>query len=57
MGSNKDNVKISKVKINNKEFTRCRWYIANKHLWFTLYKLGYVPNKSLILKFPKLSIF
>ena len=57
MGSNKDNVKISKVKVNNKEFTRCRWSIVNKHLWFTLYKLGCVPNKSLILKFPKLSIF
>ena len=57
MGSNKDNVKISKVKVNNKEFTRCRWSIVNKHLWFTLYKLGCIPNKSLILKFPKLSIF
>jgi hypothetical protein len=33
------------------------WTIRNEHLWNTLKSLGCVPNKSLILKFPKLSIF
>lgn len=36
---------------------RCRWCIMNKHLWETLNNYGCVPNKSLILKFPELTIF
>lgn len=35
----------------------CHLSIRNKHLWNTLDKLGCHPQKSLILKFPKLSIF
>lgn len=34
---------------------RCRFVIANKHLWNTLNAYGCTPNKSLILKFPNLS--
>ena len=35
----------------------CQWYINNYHLWNTLNSYGCVPKKSLILKFPELSIF
>ena len=35
----------------------CHLSVRNKHLWNTLYDLGCVPRKSLILTFPKLSIF
>lgn len=35
----------------------CHLSIRNKHLWETLDKLGCHPRKSLILTFPKLSIF
>lgn len=37
--------------------TRCRLEISSKHLWNTLNNLGCVPRKSLILKFPEVSIF
>ena len=57
IGHKKDNVKIGTVTVGGKVYTRCRWSIANKHLWETLYSLGCVPNKSLILKFPDKSIF
>ena len=53
----KDNVKVSKSICNNKIFGRCRWSVANKHLWNTLNNYGCTPNKSLILQFPKFSIF
>ena len=33
---------------------RCRFIVANKHLWTTLNKLGCTPNKSLSLKFPNI---
>lgn len=36
---------------------RCRFNVANKHLWETLKSYGCVPNKSLILKFPEITIF
>ena len=57
MQHNKDNVKIGKVKCGDKEFTRCRWGIVNKHLWNTLNDYGCVPKKSNILEFPNLNIF
>lgn len=53
----KDNVKISNSKCNNKLFKRCRWMVANKHLWETLNNYGCTPRKSLILQFPDESIF
>lgn len=34
-----------------------RTVLTNEHLWNSLYKLGCVPNKSLILTFPDESIF
>ena len=43
--------------IDSKGYGFCHLSIRNKHLWETLNNLGCVPNKSLILKFPKLSIF
>ena len=42
-------------KTNGNEF--CHLSVRNKHLWNTLNKLGCVPQKSLILKFPNLSLF
>ena len=35
----------------------CHLSIRNKHLWHTLYNLGCVPAKSLIVTFPKRSFF
>lgn len=52
-----DNVKIGKVKGKDKIYTRCRWYIGNKHLWETLNSYGCTPNKSLNLIFPNKNIF
>ena len=45
------------TKLNNKKYKYCRWSIQNKHLHDTLYSLGCVQNKSLILKFPTKKIF
>lgn len=36
---------------------RCRWIVANKHLWETLNSYGCTPRKSLTLEFPDESIF
>lgn len=49
MSHHKNNVK--------RDHFRCRWSVCNKHLWETLNNLGCVPNKSLILQFPNISIF
>ena len=54
---NKDNVKIGYTNCEGKRFIRCRWFVANKHLWNTLNNLGCTPRKSLILKFPQKEIF
>ena len=52
-----NNVKLGKTSCNNKEFKRCRWGVTNKHLHTNLSILGCTPRKSLILQFPKDSIF
>lgn len=52
-----NNVKISNSKCNGSLFKRCRWIVANKHLWNTLNNYGCIPNKSLVLEFPNKSIF
>ncbi len=52
-----NNVKISNTKCGEKICKRCRWFIANKHLWNTLNSLGCTPRKSLALQFPDESIF
>ena len=57
MEHKKDNVKIGSVMSNGKMFKRCRWGVCNKHLWNTLNSIGCYPKKSLILKFPDISIF
>ena len=54
---NKNEVKIGKSKCNGKEFLRCRLTITDKHFHDTLINKGCIPNKSLILVFPKESIF
>ena len=42
-------------KTNGIEF--CHLAVRNKHMWNNLNKLGCVPQKSLILEFPKISLF
>lgn len=42
---------------DSKGFGFCHLSVRNKHLWNSLNSLGCYPQKSLILKFPKLSIF
>ena len=54
---NKACIKTSKARCKNKEYTRCRCGVTNKHFHDTLVSLGCVPRKSLILKFPDLTIF
>ena len=49
----KDNIKV----YSNKEgFKFCRFYCKNAHMHEQLNKLGCVPNKSLIIKFPEFMI-
>ena len=50
---NESKVKIGKVTCNGKEFKRCRLSVTSKHFKEQLIKVGCVPNKSLILEFPK----
>ena len=57
MGHNKNNVKIGYTNCEGKRCIRCRWFVANKHLWNILNNLGCTPRKSLTLKFPKEEIF
>lgn len=57
MQHNKNNIKIGKVNLNDKTFFRCRWNVANKHLWETLNNYGCTPQKSLTLQFPEESVF
>ena len=57
MGHIKDNVKINNTTCNSKIFKRCRWSIANKHLWETLNSYGCTPRKSNTLQFPNKNIF
>ena len=54
---NKKEVKLSKTRCNNKEFTRCRVIVTSKHFHEQLINLGCIPNKSLVLTFPDKSIF
>ena len=49
MQHNKNNIKFDSY--------RCRWSIANKHLWNTLNNYGCTPKKSLTLEFPNINIF
>ena len=44
-------------KQTGKIYASCRWTITNKHLWETLNNYGCIPKKSLVLKFPDISIF
>lgn len=50
-------IKISKTTLNNKEYGRCRCFVADKHFHERLIELGCIPQKSLILKFPNKNIF
>lgn len=53
----KSNVSECIVNTNNKSYKTCRFQVCDKHFRESLVKLGCVPEKSLILKFPQLSIF
>lgn len=57
MGGDKNKVKLEKTCCNGVICYRCRWIVYNIHLHKTLKSYGCVPKKSLILKFPKESIF
>lgn len=57
MNHQNDNVKVSDIKLNGKTYSRCRWFVSNKHLWNTLNNIGCVQQKSLILTFPNEEIF
>lgn len=50
---NESKVKIGKVICCGKEFKRCRLAVTSKHFKEQLIKVGCVPNKSLVLEFPK----
>lgn len=54
---NANKVTIEDAKCGKVICKRCRWYVANKHLWETLNNYGCTPRKSLTLKFPDESIF
>lgn len=54
---NKKAVVTDLASCQGKVFPRCRVIVTDKHFHDTLVSLGCVPNKSLILKFPDLSIF
>ena len=54
---NANKVTIEDAKCGKVICKRCRWYVANKHLWETLNSYGCTPRKSLTLKFPDISIF
>ena len=54
---NANKVTIEDAKCGKIICKRCRWYVANKHLWETLNSYGCTPRKSLTLKFPDESIF
>lgn len=54
---NASKVTIEDAKCGKTICKRCRWYVANKHLWETLNSYGCTPRKSLTLKFPDESIF
>lgn len=45
------------TRTNGKEYPSCEVSVCNKHFKERLMELGVVPNKSLILTFPNLSIF
>lgn len=53
----KREIKTSLATCNNKDFTRCRLVVTDKHYHDTLISKGCVPNKSPILKFPNKLIF
>lgn len=54
---NKKEIKILKARCDNREYMRCRCIVTDKHFHDNLISLGCIPKKSLILKFPDLTIF
>ena len=47
----------SKIIMNNKQYSVCKFYVCDKYFKERLIKLGCVPKKSLILTFPEKTIF
>ena len=54
---NKNEVRMGKSKCEGKDFSRCRLTMTDKHFHDALIDKGCVPNKSLILTFPEMSVF
>lgn len=54
---NRNEVKMGKSKCNGKEFSRCRLIMTNRHFHNALVSKGCIPNKSLIITFPDISLF
>lgn len=52
-----NNVIETTIKVNNKKYSICKFSVCDKHFKNTLINLGCFPKKSLILRFPILSIF
>lgn len=52
-----NNVIKTTIKVNNKEYSICKFSVCDKHFKNTLINLGCFPKKSLVLRFPILSIF
>lgn len=52
-----NNIIKTTIKVNNKEYSVCKFSVCDKHFKNTLINLGCFPKKSLTLKFPVLSIF
>lgn len=50
-------IKEKKCKLHDKTFIAYRVSFNSKHFWNTLNNYGCVPNKSLTLKFPDLTVF
>lgn len=53
----KEGIRFGKIKLKGKEYSRCRLILTSQHINDALVKLGCIPNKSLILTFPDISIF
>lgn len=54
---NKKSVQKNAIKVKNKEYQICKVSVCNKYFKESLIRLGCIPKKSLVLKFPDLNIF
>lgn len=50
-------IRVGNATCNGKVFSRCRLNVTDKHFHNVLISKGCIPNKSLVLNFPDISIF